>query len=199
MLRWEGLRGLAYKALRKSIYRHVVIFELDLERFDADPRAGVPIEVRRLDESELTAYAALRPEEKSIQQRLAAGHSCFVAWHDGRIVSASWFNAERAWIPDIADSLELRRGQIYGYDSYTATDMRGLNISPALRAHAYRVLRAAGYRSALGYVQPENRANFRALDKLGFRRTGVAGLINLGSRRLRFTRRAGERTQWSRH
>jgi GNAT superfamily N-acetyltransferase len=198
VLRWEGIRGLAYKALGKTIYRHVVLLELDLERFDADPRARTPIEVRRLGEQDLAPYLALLANEREdeIRQRWTAGHIGFAAWQEERLVSASWFSPRDGWIPEIQHRLELKRGQIYGYGSYTAPDFRGKNIAPARTAGAYRRLRADGYESVVVFVLPENRSNFRVTSKLGFRRVGVAGVVRLGLFCVRFIRAYGGSTRW---
>jgi hypothetical protein len=163
-----------------------------------EPFTDVPLKVRRLQRKDVAAYVAFREKQtaQEVVRRLDEGSFCFVTWTGDRISSAIWFQTGRVWIPELDRHLLVDPDQIYGYDSWTAPDLRGHNI-PAVRGkQTTRLLRAAGYKRLIGYVLPENPAAFRPVEKVGMRRRGTVGYVQLGPLRLEFSRMGDRKTEW---
>jgi hypothetical protein len=198
VLRSEGVRSLALKALGKTVFRKVVLIELDLEQLETDLSTDVPLRTSFLRPEDVPEYLRFRPDcgEEEVRERLAHGDICFVAWNDGRIASASWFQFGKAQIPGLDRQIPLEERQVYDYDSWTASDLRGHNIATVRDKEAFLKLRDAGYRSVLGYVLPENRSGFGPPAKLGFRKIGSAGFVRLGPVRLDFIRHHEHHAEW---
>jgi hypothetical protein len=198
VLRTEGLRSATRKALARSLYGRVILLELDLVAWVPEVSTTIPLDVRELDPDRASAYLRARPDldEAEIGRRLANGDRCYVTWTGDRITSAVWFGTGRMWIPEIASSIDLEPRQVYGYDSWTAPDLRGRNIAAARGVTTCATLRDAGFRSIIAYVLAGNSAGIRPLAKLGFQRGAVLGSLRLGFFRLDFTSTDGRRTEW---
>jgi hypothetical protein len=198
VLRSEGVKAFALKALGRTIFRKVVLVELDLEQVRTDLATDVPLETSFLSEEDIPEYLHFRPDssEEDVRERLAHGDLCFVAWNDGRIASASWFQFDKAQIPGLDREIPLEERQVYDYDSWTASDLRGHNVATVRDKEAFLRLREAGYRSVLGYVLPENRSALGPPAKLGFRRIGSAGFLRLGPLRVDFIRQHEHDAEW---
>jgi ribosomal protein S18 acetylase RimI-like enzyme len=187
----EGARGLFLRALERTCFRHVVLFERELVDFPNE-FSDVPIAVRPLERVDLPAYACFRPDAvEEATDRLAAGHLCFAAWSGARIVAVSWFKKGAARLPVLERELELDPQTIYAYDSWTDPELRGHNIASARASQSLRMLHEAGYERLVSYVLPENRAGLKPPQKIGMQRAGVAGFVQLGPIRIDFLRWRG--------
>jgi SAM-dependent methyltransferase/GNAT superfamily N-acetyltransferase len=182
ILQRDGVRALWFAVLGRTLYRRLVLLE---RRLDADiPEVGprVPVVIGLLEPAEAAEYARFHwpLDVAEVERRLAAGHWCFVARHAGAIVHAGWAVAERGWIDYLGCPAPLRAREVYQTDSFTAPAYRGLDLAGARVAMMARWLRARGYRRLLAAVLPENRAAFRPLEKVGYRRIGWIGVVRLG-------------------
>ena len=198
VLRTEGLRSLARKAVARCLYGRVIVLELDLVGWRREISATVPLEVSELDSESLAAYLQARPdlEAADVSRRLADGHRCFVTWTNERISSAVWFGTGTMRITEIRSSIDLDPGQVYAYDSWTSPEIRGHNVAGARGVTTCETLRDAGFRGMVAYVLAGNKAGLRPPAKLGFRRMGTVGSIRLGVLRLDFTAKDGARAEW---
>jgi hypothetical protein len=199
VLRLEGIKGLVLKVLARLCYREIVLVERELRNLWLEPATDVPIQVRRLRRKDVPAYLELRLDqsEEDVLRRLDSGHFCYVTWTNGRMSSAVWMQDGPVWIPEVDRYLPLQRDEVYSYDSFTAPDVRGRNVAAARGATTTRLLRACGYRNAVGFVLPENRAGFRPPEKLGVRRCGRIGYFQLGPIRIEFYERGDEKKTWT--
>jgi hypothetical protein len=198
VLRTEGLRSVTRKALARSLYGRVILFELDLATWVREVSTTIRLDVQELDLEHASAYLRARPDlgEAEMRRRLANGDRCYVTRTGDRITSAVWFGTGRMWIPEIASSIDLEPRQVYGYDSWTAPDLRGRNIAAARGVVTCAMLRDAGFRSIVAYVLAGNNSGIRPLAKLGFQRGAVLGSVRLGFLRLDFAGTDGTRTEW---
>jgi ribosomal protein S18 acetylase RimI-like enzyme len=187
------------KVLARSVYREVVLVERELKNLWVETSTDVSIQVRRLRRSDVPAYLDLRTDqsEEEVVRRLDNGHFAYVTWTEGRISSAVWYQDGPVWIPDVDHLLTLGPREVYSYDSFTSPDLRGRGIAPARGVQTMRLMRAAGYRSVIGFVLPENRAGFRQPEKLGLKRTGRIGYLQLGPVRLQYSQRGTEKVRWT--
>jgi len=188
--REEGLKGLWFKGLAKTVYRRAVLVERPLDAPLPAIAPSVAVDIRLLGGTDVDAYLAFRPETRTadMRDRLARGHVCFAAWREGRIVSAAWLATGVVWIDYLERELRLAADEAYLYESYTAPGLRGQNI-PALRgACEARHFRDAGYRRQVAVIVPENRPALRHAEKAGWRVFGLMGYVKLGPWRRDFCR-----------
>jgi SAM-dependent methyltransferase len=190
VLRVEGLRSFWFKALGETVYRRVIVMECRLNEALLPVTAGAAVTVGLMANGDAAAYVAFRPDTDpaDIRRRFLAGHWCFVAWHEGRIVHACWAAAGRVWIDYLARELVLPPDTVYQYDSFTVPGFRGRNISAFRVSEAARYFRAAGYGRFMAVVSVENHAAFRPLEKAGYRPVGMMGYFRLGRWRRHFCR-----------
>jgi RimJ/RimL family protein N-acetyltransferase len=198
VLRFEGPKGLALKMLGRIGYRRVTLLEMELagRRLSS---TGVPIEIRRLGPADVDAYLRARPNESGgdVQARLERGDMCYVTWTDGRVSSCTWYRIGHAHMPEVGCSLPLPQDELYGYDSWTAPELRGKNIAGARAALVFGRLNEAGFRSICAFVLPENRSSLRAATKLGYQPVGHIDCLRLGRLCVQVARRDGKPRLWS--
>lgn len=147
------------------------------------PPARLPVRVALLVPDELPSLALLRPEldVATFRQRLAQGHRCFAAWHEGRVVHAGWAAPREAWIEFLDCAFPLEPDDVYQYDSYTAPTARGLGVAALRVAWMARHFQSEGTRRLLAVVWPGNPTAYRPLEKVGYRRRGGIHALRLGS------------------
>jgi GNAT superfamily N-acetyltransferase len=199
-LQEEGLKSLWIKILSKTVYRRQILFERPLHEPIALVRPRLPVVVSLLQETEVEEYLGFRPEADPSQvcRRLKAGQLCFVARYEHRIVCTAWATTTQAWTAHLGREIPLAAGEVYIYDVLTAPDVRGQQITTLPYLQMLEFLRDAGYRRVVTIIIPENAAALRLGEKLGYRRFGVIGHIQLGTWRWHFCRirRDGGLTSW---
>ena len=186
----EGLRTLWFKVLGETVYRRMTLVELALEPPPPPREAELELTFGFVDASAgplPTSRSDLTPAE--IEGRFNRGDRCFVARHDGHVVSARWITDGRAWVEYLGRDLELDEDEVYLYETYTAPEYRGLAVSAAAGTRLAGALAAEGRRRIVGGVVPENSAALRTAAKTGFKEAGRAGFVRLGPWRHDFTRR----------
>jgi len=163
-------------------YRRVVVMERRLDGLPPEPAAGLPIRLAVLTPDDLPRFASFRPDldPRVIRDRLAAGHRCFAAWHEDRIVHAGWASEDRAWVEFLECELPLEPGDVYQFDSFTLPAFRGAGVAGARVAWMARFFRDRGARRLLAVVWPGNPAAFRPLEKAGYRRAGSLRVLRMG-------------------
>jgi GNAT superfamily N-acetyltransferase len=190
-LRDEGLKSFWFKLLSEFGYRRLLLLERMLAQPVPELAPGLPVRIEVLKECELDEYLAFRPEtvRARVIDRLASGHLCFVARHEGRVVSACWTATQRAWTEFLGCEIELAADEVYLFDSFTLPAYRGQGIAPALCLHELRHFQQAGYRRVIRATTPENKPALRAHAKTGFRPGGMIARVKIGPWQRVFQRR----------
>jgi GNAT superfamily N-acetyltransferase len=177
ILSTEGPRSLVFRALAKTFYRRLLVFEEEVGELPAPPE---------------TEYERLRPGCASqAKARLRAGDRCFGTWLDGELVAVRWIATGAPIVEYLDLPLPLADGEVYHYDSFTSPSHRRRGLSSVSQARVADALRREGRRRIVRAVLPENRAAVRDAEKAGFRRAGRIGFVRLGPWR-RELRRRGE-------
>lgn len=182
IVREEGLRTLWFRILGELGYRRMTL----LQRAPLEPISEVvtrlPVTIGLLERTKITEYLKLRvgTPAREIERRFDAGHCCFVARYQARLVSTSWAATREAWMHYLSCEVPIAPGEVYIYDSFTRTDFRSYGISQAVGVEMLRHFHRAGYGRAVRAVSPENRANLRAIAKTGYRPYGVMGYVKIG-------------------
>lgn len=190
VLREEGPGVLWFKVLGETVYRRLTLVELPLASPPPLREPAIALTYGFVEAGPDT-LPELRGDltRAEIERRLARGDRCFVARHQGRIVSARWLAVGRAWIEYLGRDLDLLPRETYLYETYTAPEYRGLSISGAAGTRLAQLLAAEGQRRIVGGIVPENRSALRTAAKTGYREAGRTGYVRFGPWRHDFTRR----------
>jgi GNAT superfamily N-acetyltransferase len=182
VLREDGLATLWFKILGETFYRRVLILVCDLDGYVPEVRARIPVEFGMLEAGQEREYLAHRvgtpPDE--IRWRLAAGHWCFVARHEGKIAGSAWAAPQRAWVDYLACEFSLEPKEVMTYDEYVSPEFRGNDLAAALAGEYIRYCRDKGYRRLLGTVLPENGPSLGQRGKTRYYIYGKMGRVWIG-------------------
>jgi GNAT superfamily N-acetyltransferase len=153
-----------------------------IDEAPAPPASPAGLELVLLTNEHLNAYLDLRPDHsaREVEARLRRGCTCFVAYHNGVIVQATWTVTGRAWVDYLRGDLVLAPEDIYEFDGYTRPDYRGQRLFWIRNAYARQYYRERGFRRMTGAVAVENVASLHALECLGYRPIGLYGCWRLG-------------------
>jgi hypothetical protein len=116
------------------------------------------------------------------RERLAAGHVCYAAWLDGRLVHHSWVSRTDTAVGEVHATLRLGPGEAYVYDCFTDGSCRGLGIFPAVLVFIGQSLFADGVQRVWIAVERQNRSSTKAIEKAGFRPAGEVLYRRVGAR-----------------
>lgn len=190
----EGWLALWFRVLGETVYRRLLLVELDLP-----PRLAAPegMTARWLRSGEAPAYAEFHPAltVDEVRRRLAIGERCLVLEDGGRIVHGRWVAHKRAWIEYLRVALPLSSGSVYLYQSYTPPALRGQGYATAGAAAAGHILCREGFERVLGCIQPDRSIAYPPAFKLGYRPVGYIGWYRLGHWRIPF-RTTARRFPW---
>lgn len=198
VLREEGIKSFFFKTLSGiGCYRRSLLLERSLNEPIPEIKPQVQVTIDLLKKTEAHEYIAFRSKENLSEEednpslivdRLNYNNWCFVARHEGEMISTSWAIIQRARIPSLFCEIQMANDEIYIYDSFTRPDFRGKSILPAIRAEMMRYFRAAGYRRMISQISPENKASLRAVQKVGTRPFGIMGFVKIGPWIWKFSR-----------
>lgn len=186
MIRDKGLRGLWFSILGELGYRRLSVREIRLDRDLHAVHARIPLSFEQLTAAGIGEYNEFRgtPGSTTAEERLRAGHSCFIARHRGRIAGLRWAATGQAWSEYLRQEIPLAGDEVFLYDAFTSPDVRGQRIFPALTHEIHRHFSTGGRRRALCHTLPENRAAMKA--DTGYERIGTVGYVGAGPLRRRF-------------
>jgi hypothetical protein len=190
ILREDGVAALWYGILGQTVYRRLTLMELVLDPLPPVVDSTLPLGVGFLTSREVSDYLELRPDadEQEVIARLARGERCFVARHNGLLVSARWIASGEAEIEYLGRRLPFAPDEVFLSDTFTSPSFRGNAISAAAGTRLAHVLAGEGIRRIIGAILPENRRAARAFDKAGARPFGKIGYVAIGPLRRDFIR-----------
>jgi ribosomal protein S18 acetylase RimI-like enzyme len=180
------LRALWFTALAELCYRRVEVREYLLSETDQNDHNAANISIYRLTAADIEQYNAFRnpSNPNSAQRRMRAGHVCFIARHEARIVCASWGATSDARSGYINASIPLASDEAYAYDLFTTPEFRRKGFASAVTNALHNFYRAEGKRRVLRVIVPENRAGMEGT--LGYHSIGTMGFLGIGRFRLNF-------------
>lgn len=182
VLREEGVASFGLKVASALGYRRLILLECSLVPALPQLAPGFPLQFGRLKPSELDDHLAFRPDlsAEGIQDRLRSAQDCFVARHEGRIVSACWAATRSVRIAFLDLELHVAADEVYLFDAFTDPAYRRQGIAVALCLHQLAHYRAQGKRRAIRGTVPENTPALRAHAKSGFRPCALIRMLRLG-------------------
>jgi ribosomal protein S18 acetylase RimI-like enzyme len=190
VLRDEGFGSFWFKGCSMLGYRRLVLLERYLNPPEPEVEAGLALAIALLQSSEVDDYCAFRPEtaRQIVLDRLRKTQTCFVARHEGRIVSACWSTTEPAWSEFLGCEIAVAGGEVYLFDAFTLPTYRGQGAAPALCRQQLLHFRQLGLRRATRATLPENTRAMRAHAKTGFRPYALLRTLRVGPWRGAFRR-----------
>jgi len=198
---WQraGLRGLFFGACAVTCYRRLLLLDRPLASPPARIEAPRGVEVLVLGTSDAAAYAGFREEQGAGEflRRVAAGATCFVAVHGGRVVGTTWARPGGGPAAYLGREIRLGEGDVYLFDTFVLPEWRGRRVAPAIAAAQIAFYRPKGVRRLVSTVLPENGTSLRARARTGFAVYGVTGYVGVGSWRWHFERRFRARMELS--
>ncbi len=186
-----GPSTLAFTVLADFGYGRLLLLERFLDEPIAAVSPRVPVDFSPLVPAQLDEYLRFHGEfpRADLEKRFARGDECRVAWHQERIVCASWASRTLPFFQSLGCRYAAGPSEVYLYDSFTDAAFRGLAIAPALGVHVLERLRAAGITRAMMAVSVQNVANRRARAKTGFRVFERMDYLRVGGRAWHWHRR----------
>ncbi len=100
--------------------------------------------------------------------RFERGEKCFVALHEGEVVSFIWGAHGIVGVEEINMGVQPGPAEIYLYDAFTLAPWRGNNLYPAVLRSALEYARGLDLSRTLIFVDSENTASRRGVIKAGF-------------------------------
>jgi ribosomal protein S18 acetylase RimI-like enzyme len=125
-------------------------------------------EVRFLEAEDMTEMAQIpyRPvSNEELQSRLKDRNLCLGAKRNGHLVAFTWCNL--TWCNSEGCSFLLNDDEAYLFDAYTASDLRGQGLAPALRYRLYEELARMGRTKLYSVTDHYNNPALRFKLKLG--------------------------------
>jgi GNAT superfamily N-acetyltransferase len=115
-----------------------------------------------------------------VTRYLSEGQRCFVAKHDGQVVSCFWVMRNEFFDYRIKRSIQLSDDEEYFLGGFTLPEFRGKGIIHYLfdETMRYRTIDNPNMR-ALAFIDVRNTAMLRTIAKAGFMRVGHIGYFGL--------------------
>lgn len=114
------------------------------------------------------AWLSSIQEGRLIERRLGRGERCFLALHQGRVVSYCWFSQARVGIEEVDLTVVVQPDEAYLYDAFTLPQWRGRGLYPALLTRMVREAMEVGCRRAMIFVVEDNLPSRQGIEKAGF-------------------------------
>jgi GNAT superfamily N-acetyltransferase len=189
ILQREGLHCLWCKVMDGTIYRRAVLIERPLMRPVAEVATRHRVVIDLMKESNIDEYLRFRTcmdDAPVIRRRIAAGHWCFAARHDGRLIGTLWATTDPQRLLPMAWTPPLRPGEVYVYDLFVTPDARGGRVASKLTSDMLRYFKTAGYDRVVAAVLLQQHSIVRLYQGLGFGLYGRMSCLKIGPWKRRF-------------
>jgi GNAT superfamily N-acetyltransferase len=185
----EGIRGLARRIKerlgRKPLCRNGYILGVSLERLDEIPLPCPGLEVKRVkptDDDELEALATFGEDTASkihLLQRLTQGQLCYVAQSGQHITASQWVISGEFQDSYLDRTIQLAQDQVYLEGAFTAPEFRGKGIMAYLVLRSLEDMARESKKQAIAFIAPNNTSSLRCIARLGAKRIGRIGFIEI--------------------
>ncbi len=100
--------------------------------------------------------------------RFDRGEECFMAIHNGEVVSYIWGSRGKVGVEEINMAVQTAPKEIYLYDAFTLEPWRGKNLYPSVLQHALEHGHSLGLQRTTIFVEAQNIPSIRGVTKAGF-------------------------------
>jgi GNAT superfamily N-acetyltransferase len=116
-------------------------------------------------------------------EKFKAGHLCFIAEKNGKIVNYTWIAFHEAYIDEIERKITIGPCSAYIYDEFTDPEYRGMGILPTVLMNASDYLYQNGIKEIYELVGSNNYPSLRSHQKTGSRKMGKITLLRMFGQR----------------
>ena len=150
--------------------------DVELGLYDFIYPGEIPVNEARIE----ATYEILTPEsphrplidevqgERMVERRFDRGEICFVAIHEGSVVSYIWGSRGKVGVEEISMAVKTAPGEIYLYDAFTLEPWRGKNLYPSVLQRAIEYGRDLNLDRSTIFVEAKNTPSIRGVTKAGF-------------------------------
>lgn len=197
ILHSEGIAGLlnriASRLLQKPQIINLYVLKLDYKDIAKVPRRFIDLEigeVTEMDDSDLEALAAFHfygHSKGEILQHLAEGQRCYIAKHQGQVISCYWRATRNYYDYYLKRRFYLADNEEYLLGAFTLVEFRNWGVLPHLveTSSRERAQNCPNLR-AFSFVRTNNKASLRTSHKLGFNVIGRVGFVEMFGIRYHF-------------
>ena len=118
------------------------------------------------------------------EERLRAGHLCFIAEKNGDIVNYKWVSFNETYVNELERTIRTGSDSAYIYDVYTVPECRGMGISSKVSARIFHYLFQNGIKKIYYMITHNNFPSLRDAEKTGLRNMGEVTLTRLFKSRI---------------
>ena len=126
------------------------------------------------------------PTTEYIVKYLSEGQHCYVARHQGKIISCFWAIQNEFYDHRLKRVIKLANEEIYLLGGYTLPDYRGKGIRDYLFEKVAMANIYTGGNRAVAFVDVHNHSSIRAVEKIGFKKVGRIGYVSVLGMRLQY-------------
>ena len=110
---------------------------------------------------------------RSFKDRLALGHTCYVARTNGTVAAIDWMASTEIFEPTTAIKVKFSHGSCYGFDLIEHPDYRGRAIGLAMLTYCLRRNKEDGFKTHYTIVHSDNEKMLLAsIQLIGFKQIG---------------------------
>ncbi|MFC1491199.1 GNAT family N-acetyltransferase [Nitrospinota bacterium] len=100
--------------------------------------------------------------------RFERGENCFMAIHQGHVVSYIWGSRGKVGVEEITMAVKTAPTEMYLYDAFTLEPWRGKNLYPSVLQRALEFGRDLDLTRSTIFVEARNTPSIRGVTKAGF-------------------------------
>lgn len=170
------------------VFRKVLVFTKNTPKIDFQTVSKAEVDVRLAQIGDIPKLARFKTfSVGEAEERLEAGHLCFVAEKNGNIVFYLWVCFNNLYLDELETEMRIEPNSAYFYSNYTIPECRRMGVATAAMTKAVDYLFQNGIKKIYGLIYPDNIPSQRVVKKTRFRKMGEVTLIRLfNSRRYRY-------------
>ncbi len=182
----HSLIQIVRRVLRKPEFLLVGVWKFDYQAAQKHSPQLTGLEIRELtlaDQDEISSLAEFgfyTHTEEDVKQNLLQGEKCFIAKYNGQVISAFWMTGGGFFDGYLQQDFKLANHERYFLGAYTKKEFRKLGVLESLIREMPRLSGNLGFPiCALVFIRLNNQASQRSFKKIGFRRCGYVGFLDL--------------------
>jgi len=168
------------------VFEKTFVFENHLSkiRFETGDKAEVDVRLAQNEDVVRLVKKFEKLRGGKAEERLRAGHLCFMAEKNGDIVHHKWVSFNETYVSELERTIRTGSDSAYIYDAYTVPECRGLGISGKVSARIFDYLIQNGIKKTYHLISHSNFSSLRYAEKTGLRNMGEVTLTRLFKSRI---------------
>ena len=157
-LRHIGLTFMPFYIFNEDLKARMSVNDLAL------PDDFTVVTLNETDMKEMEQLPMRTRKESELINLMRKGNHCLGIRINGQLAAFTWYSQQEFSFSGF--SFAMAHNEAYGFDSYTAPDFRGMNLTPLIRQEICKVLHKQGVTTLLSVSQCFNRSAIRSTTKL---------------------------------